>query len=765
MNDNDEQRPDDSSGGGVDPADARLAAAGSALRDSAAPLAGERIISDALHHDLARARRQNRVVAAVASIVVIAVLGAGAVEWSTHDERAASERNGVPTREEVGDGSAEAIVAALPAQPLDPIDMELVASVSQFDSCDSLMDRLHRVGAAHVGSSGFGSSYGYSPYGPSETMRTMAADNMQVDGVSGQADSLSSTGAGGGETLGTNVIVAGVDEPDTVKATDSVVVELHNTELRVVDTAAQAIVGTLDLAVRPEQDGDRISAYPSTLILDGRRAVVFGQEQVTSDPVPGDPSQTRPSVQYLTLTFVDLTDAARPTVTDRVRIEGNLVAVRRVGDQVRMVTSSSLADLPIVVPTTPNAVAPALEQNRLAVAGSASSDWIPDWDHGDGTDPAALMGCGDVVVPDTFAGVQMTSLVEFGVGPAFTPRASALLAPAEDLTATATDVVIASHVWVDPIDQRKDFSDWRTALHRFRFSEQGPPEYLASGAVDGSIRDDFSLAVLDDGVVGAVTADVVPWEQRADADVTVRLIRTDEGARTLDQVGSLVPVESGLAVAGLRFIGNHLLVATGFGGNVVSSVDLTDPSSPTNTGNVSLPGAGAYFQPVDDTSVLVLGETIRQNGEDYIGGLHATLVDLSAAPRIDGSWTQEWLSSTATQDHHAFTWWPSRSIAAFGIDHRYELGSSPPWQVPQAQFLNVTTGAPMPAAVTPREAELGPRCPTQGEYDPMTCDNTGNPTVQRVLVVDGVPWLYTSESLERLDPQTFASTAVVALRP
>ena len=77
----------------------------------------------------------------------------------------------------------------------------------------------------------------------------------------------------------------------------------------------------------------------------------------------------------------------------------------------------------------------------------------------------------------------------------------------------------------------------------------------------------------------------------------------------------------------------------------------------------------------------------------------------------------------------------------------------------------MTTGAPTPAAVTPREAELGPRCPTKGDYDPMSCDNTGTPTVQRVLVVDGLPWLYTSESLERLAPQTFASTAVVALRP
>ena len=249
-------------------------------------------------------------------------------------------------------------------------------------------------------------------------------------------------------------------------------VELHNDELRVVDTIAQTIVGTVDLQA-PKQRGADVTAYHSELLLDGRRAVVFGHESVTAKPLAGDPSQSRPTVDYTTLTFVDLTDAAAPTITDRVRIEGDLVAVRRVGGEVRMVTSSSLQDLPIVVPTTPNSVAPALEQNRLAVARSSTSDWIPDWDHGQGTPTSPLMGCGDVVVPDTFAGVQMTSLVQFDVSGPFAPRATSLLAPAEDLTATATDVVVASHVWVDPIDQGKDFTDWKTAVHHFRFTDAG----------------------------------------------------------------------------------------------------------------------------------------------------------------------------------------------------------------------------------------------------------------------------------------------------
>jgi hypothetical protein len=734
--------------------DDQLTALGADLRHDAASVDGDRVIADALRRDVARARQRTWWVSAAAALVVVAVLGATLLRRSNDAEQAG----------ELGD--AELIVAALPPEPLDPTQVELVASVSRFDSCDALLDRLHRVGAAHVGSTGFGGAFAAWPFGPADGLRSVASDE------SAQTDTLATTGAGGGETLGTNVIVAGVDEADTVKATDSIVVELHGDELRIVDTTSAAVVGTLSLGVDDGErrgDGERggdVSAYPSTLVLDGRRAVVFGEESVLAEPLAGDPSQSRPSVRYLTLTFVDLTDAANPTVTDRVRVEGGLVAVRRVGGEVRMVTSSSLADLPIVVPSTPNAVAPALQQNRLAVAGSATGDWIPDWDRGEGTDPQPLMGCGDVVVPDTFAGVQMTSLVEFDMaGGSFTPRATALLAPAEDLTATATDVVIGSHVWVDPIDQGEDFSDWRTALHRFRFTDEGPPEYLASGAVDGSIRDDFSLAMLDDGVVGVVTADVLPWEQRLDADVTVRTLRTDEGARTLDEVGTLEPVESGLAVAGLRFLGERLLVATGLGGNVVSSVDLSDPASPTNTGDVSLPGTGAYFQPIDDSTVLVLGETLRPEGEQFVGGLHASMLDLTGPPRVTGSWAQEWVSSAATVDHHAFTWWPTRSIAAFGMEHQFRLDASPPWQPPQAQFLTVDTATPTAAPVTPREADLGPRCPIQGEYDPETCDSTGPPSVRRVLVVDGAPWLYTSESLERLDPQTFASTAVVPLRP
>lgn len=735
-------------------ADAELAAAGAELRDGAAPVEGHDVIVASLRRRSDRARRSNWLIAGAASIVVVAVLAATLLDRQRPGDPVAGSRRAPSMVEGEVAAAAEALVASLPDEPVDPHDVQLVASVTRHDTCEALLDQLHRVGAAHIGSRGFGGESMY--YGYDGLRQTLALTDGSPSMPSfSAADEASASGAG--ETLGTNVIVAGVDEADGVKATDTLIVEISGASLRIVDTAVPGVVGTLTLEDQPQSE-DR-QAHLSSLLVDGRRAVVFGSESIAADPIPGDPSAARPWFNYLTVTFVDLTDPTDAKITDRVRIEGRLVTVRRVGDQVRLLTNSSLADLPVVAPTTPNSVAPALHQNRLAVAESAIGDWVPEWDRGEETASEPLMECGDVVLPDTFAGVQMTSLVQFDLDGPFDPQAMGLLAPSETLTASSTDVVVASHVWVDPIDRADDFSDWSTALHHFTFDDAGPA-YLASGAVDGSVRDEFSLSALGDGAVAAVTVDVLPWESREEADVTVRLLTSTPGSEQLDEVGSLVPAASNERLAGVRFVGDSLLLSSGVAGNVVSVVDLTDRRAPRDVGEVHMPGAGDYLHPLEDGRVLVIGSTLRKVGDDLRSGTHATLLDLSAAPRVVTTWERADSGTEVGYDHHAFTWWPSRGVAAFGVD-RYSLGRTQP--PPDALFLSVEGDALVPRIVAPTEADLGPKCPPE-QIDRRGCDDTGPPRVHRVLVVDGAPWLYTSESAERLDPTSYSSSGVVPLR-
>lgn len=751
---------DDGAGAAPDESvDELLRSSGAALRTEAPFMDGSRLVVGRLESKLRRNRRNGFVAVGVAATLLAATVGVVVTDRDPAEIAAGGDGGLAP-------GSPEAIVGALPPEPVDPHDVELVASVSRFGSCDALADNLRTVGAAHVGSLGFGQSDGgIMPMDVQADAAGMRQAGSEIAFTGGDEVSGGATG----ETLGTNVIVEGVDEPDRVKASGVLVVDISGSQLRVVDTSAGAIAGTLELG-NPGDDEDRIFASPSSLLLEGGHAVVFGNETVESEAIEGDPSAGRRSLQYTTITFVDLSDPADPTQTERVRLEGHLVAARRVDGQVRIVTGSSMQDLPLVMPSNPSSVPVALEQNRLAVAGSSLDDWIPAWDKGDGTDAHRLIDCDRVVVPDTFAGVQMTSLVAFDMAGSFDPAATGILAPSDDITATATDVVVSSYVWVDPAERNGGYDDWSSALHRFSFSD-GVPAYVASGEVPGSLRDDFSIAMLDDTIVGVLTVDVLPWEQSEDARVTARTLATD--GEVLDPLGTLDVAAGENGSAGMRFMGSRLLVSTGLAGNHLSVIDLSDPASPLSTGEVDLEGSGAYFHPLEDDRVLVVGQawrTIEVFGRPSASprDLAVALVDLTGAPRVVTSVRTPDTSSDVGMDHHVFTWWPQRLTAAFGVTHSPPDDRSLP-PAPEAMFFGVQGDVLVPATAQPTEADLGPSCPPE-QLDRTDCDDSGPPRVDRVLVVGGDLWLYTSESLERFDvnsegPITSATPAGMVVLP
>jgi hypothetical protein len=122
------------------------------------------------------------------------------------------------------------------------------------------------------------------------------------------------------------------------------------------------------------------------------------------------------------------------------------------------------------------------------------------------------------------------------------------------------------------------------------------------------------------------------------------------------------------------------------------------------------------------------------------------------------SWSQERFSSAVGGDHHQFTWWPEPGLAVFGL-------SSMTLPQPDVALLSEVRGDVLTTrSVTPKEAPLGAPCRPDQE-DRSTCDPTGRPQVDRVLVVGGELWLHTGESLERIDPATGASTGLLPLRP
>ncbi|MFN3288734.1 MAG: hypothetical protein ACK40H_09815, partial [Sphingomonadaceae bacterium] len=152
-------------------------------------------------------------------------------------------------------------------------------------------------------------------------------------------------------------------------------------------------MGSLDLGTGSSGGGDGdepdISASPSTLLLEGRTAVVFGEESVLAEPLPGDPSQSRPANRYLTITFVDLADASRPVS----RPPGDMPAPEALGAAlsagsdwmtVSVITAFDTADAPAEARERWRQVVPALDMHRF--------DRLPD---------ASVLAVGATATPQT----------------------------------------------------------------------------------------------------------------------------------------------------------------------------------------------------------------------------------------------------------------------------------------------------------------------------------------------------------------------------
>lgn len=792
--------------GDPDPVDPVLARAGARLRERTGSLSVSAIEASVL-------RRRNRrltVVAGAAFAVVAVLAGVSVAGWSGDANDTAVPAGSDATPEERSD--AEILLASLDDQPVDPTKVQLVSSVSTFVDCDALIGDLRSVGAEHVGSRGFGASPAglmTGDFDESGRAALSAAPNSQANSGAGEA--------GAGTTLGTNVQVAGVDELDHVKAVGTLIYDLDGEgNLRITDASSLEVLSSVDVTPAP-LGGDDDTATAQQLLVAEHRAVVFGTETEVSEPVEGDPSATQATTTFLTVTFVDAADVAEPVVTDRVRVEGRLVSARLVDGEIRLVTTSDMADLGFVLPTTPTSVAKALEQNRRSVALSQAADWIPDWQRA-GADPTPLVPCERVHVPDTFAGVAMTSMVTFPIGAGtFEPAATSILAPGDTLYAGLEKVAISSGVWVDPIDQnRLRFDDWQTAVHEFSFAEGEAPAYEGSGIVDGSTVGQFAFGEIGDSLAVVTTAGT-PWAQDTSENAVDLVVLTPEGDGTLGRTGEVEDLAGGEGdVSAVRFVDGRVLVSTGLFGRQVRVVDVSDPAAPRKAGEVTVPGPIGYFHPLPENRALLVGSRSDQvgSGDDRRtrSWVQAHLLDVSNpdAPQIVSTWERPWSVDQVGADHHAFTFWPERELALWGIQDTQATfdGAGPPNHAAVLRVGGEVTEVAVPVANKPND--VPPPCPEVAVTEPelqdmvgpngrvLRCDDGGTgridwprhechhvdpgtvarfvpdapagdyvicnpapqPTVSRVLVVDGRPILLTNQTLEALDPETFATTLI-----
>jgi uncharacterized secreted protein with C-terminal beta-propeller domain len=238
-----------------------------------------------------------------------------------------------------------------------------------------------------------------------------------------------------------------------------------------------------------------------------------------------------------------------------------------------------------------------------------------------------------------------------------------------------------------PTAQIVPWSSTKTHIHKFDFKTLPTfPNYVASGTVNGSVKDQFSLDDKDGFLRVATTenrqyvttdgkyvspdfappgANAPPPERPSTMNHLFVLAQNNEWLDVVGDVGDLAPNER---IFSVRFVEHRGYVVTFRQVDPLFVIDLATPSSPRVLAALKIPGFSEYMHPLDANHILTIGRDATPEGRTR--GLQLQIFDVT-----DGAnpiqlhkrtyTADEYGSSEAEYDHKAFTFFADRSLLAF----------------------------------------------------------------------------------------------------
>ena len=229
-------------------------------------------------------------------------------------------------------------------------------------------------------------------------------------------------------------------------------------------------------------------------------------------------------------------------------------------------------------------------------------------------------------------------------------------------------------------DEESDFQEM-TNLHVFDISNPGQTDYIASGRINGTIQDQFSLSEHNGNIrVCSTTGQWGRWWMNDPepmlSHVFVLGLNADETEyEVIGKVGDIAPDES---IWSARFIGDKAYIVTFRNIDPLWTIDLSEPTNPRIIGELKIPGVSTYIHPVGDTHLLTIGIAGDDEGldwgvtqisffdvSDFSNPILESELKLNPAPNEDNGWSYS--HSEATYEHKAFQYWESDGLLAIPL--------------------------------------------------------------------------------------------------
>jgi len=568
-----------------------------------------------------------------------------------------------------------------------------------FDSCDALLERLHRTGVEHVGPFGWDTSATAYDYGMAEDRAmpdAVPAPAAEAPTSAGAQEGATDSAAGDVTVSGTNVQEAGVDEADTVKTAPGRILVLDGATLHYVDVTGEAPVvrGTIEVPGATE------------LLVKGDRVLVIGTATGSTSPGSTSPGSTSPGkggnggIVYeeppayaagTRLTEIDVSDPDRPVSVRSLQAEGSLVAARLHDGTARLVVEYQ-PEFDFVAPSAGSrAMDRAIQANRDVVESSSIDDWLPHLTGADGA--RRTVDCNGVMVPKSYAGMGMLSVltvdldspIEFGGDASVVSHGSEVYASESTLYVSTTEPQVTG-TRSGVVAPRTANS---TAVHAFDVTGREPARYIASGSVSGSLYDQWAMSE-QAGVLRVASTNRTSAGRSVSSVTALRL----DGDR-LVEVGRVEGLGPNEEIKAVRMAGDRGYVVTFRKTDPLFVLDLADPARPKVAGELKVPGFSEYLHPLPDGRLLGVG----QDADESTGrtrGLQVSLFDVSdpTAPKRLDTWKAPAGSHSPVEtDHKAFLYWAPTGNVVLPVENYGGGGTVEPMPVPTTVPETVTDSA------------------------------------------------------------------------
>lgn len=459
---------------------------------------------------------------------------------------------------------------------------------------------------------------------------------------------------------GTNVQEAGVDEPDVVKTNGELLVRIEGGRLTTYDVSGTTPERLGTLGVPGVDEGE--------ILLIGTRVVVLDSEESGV----GEPTETK-------VVSVDVSEPDAPEVVQETSYDTGLVSARQFSDTVRLVLEAGLPDLDFVQPGDERTENTAERANEKIVRESTLDDWLPHVTDGDGKEQR-LLDCADIRIPDEDAGLGTVAIVSYdaeSAGQSGERHATGVVADTDIAYASTDRIYLATRAggfggccWavegdvIDPGWGRQVVEpSGTTELHSFTL-EAGKATYEASGSVDGSVANSWSMDSYDGVLRVAVGA-------TAETGNFNSIVTLSEEDGELVEVGRLDKLGVDEQIKSMRWFDGLAIMVTFRQVDPLYAVDLSSPSRPKLIGQLKIPGFSSYLHPIAPKRIIGVG----QAGGSFDSGAQVGLFnteDLTKPSRLSQVTYGRGTSALAGEDPRQFTWLRDQHTALTVISKGYD---------------------------------------------------------------------------------------------